>query len=290
MSVVIQDNQVRATILEHGAQPVSLYSKKDNIEYIWPADQKYWLWHAPLLFPIEGKLKNGTCYIDGQPYHMSQHGFARDQDFNIESKSENKVELSLTYSEQTLKMLPYKFKLVVIYEIVSGTLRTTYEVMNLDSKDIYFTVGSHPGFNVPLNEDEKYEDYYIELTSPYRLLPLNTDGFVDVKNPNINDKNKINITRDLFKDDALVLQFDSPNVSVSIKSRNNGHGVRVSSDNAKYWGIWSCYPKAGKFVCIEPWWGITDTVDTDQDFIHKFGNNCLGVGETYTANYKIKPF
>lgn len=290
MPVVIQDDRVRANINERGAQITSLYNKDTNIEYIWPADEKYWLWHAPILFPIEGKLKDGTCYIDGKDYHIGQHGFARDEDFDVIDQQVNKVTLVLNYSNESLKMFPYKFKLIVTYEIIDGILKTHYEVENVDDKDMYFTVGSHPGFNLPLTNDTEYDDYYVNLSLDYKSIPLDQNGFVDVKNEVSKDEKNIDLTRNLFKNDALVFDFNDQNVVIKILNHKNDHGVEVSSDNAKYWGLWSCYPKEGKFVCVEPWWGITDTVSADQDFTHKFGNNLIHPSEKFDASYNIKAF
>lgn len=290
MPVVIQDDVIRVNINEHGAQPTSLFNKKNGLEYIWPADEKYWLWHAPVLFPIEGKLKDSFCLINGEKYYIGQHGFARDQDFTVISKNKNSVVLRLDYSEDSLKIYPYKFRFEINYQVDQGKLKTKYQIINLDTQDIYFTVGSHPGFNLPLTNDTTYEDYYLHLSSSYEHIPLDKNGLVDIHNKQQGGEQNIALNRELFKNDALIFEFSNPSPQIEVRNHINKHGLRLSSDNAKYWGVWSCYPKEGKFICIEPWWGITDVVGTDQNFTHKFGNNKLKESETFTAAYEIEVF
>ena len=97
----------------------------------------YWGRQAPILFPIVGQLKNSQTQIEDKTYEMSQHGFARDMDFEEISKTENEHHYMLKYNEETLKKYPYKFELHVIYKIVENALQVTYEVKNIDNKKIY---------------------------------------------------------------------------------------------------------------------------------------------------------
>ena len=40
-----------------------------------------WPRHAPVLFPIVGRLKDDRLRHQGKSYHLPQHGFARDRRF-----------------------------------------------------------------------------------------------------------------------------------------------------------------------------------------------------------------
>lgn len=290
MSVVIENDILRVNINEHGAQITSLYNKKNDIEYIWTADEKYWLWHAPILFPIEGKLKDGICKIDGKAYHISQHGFARDNDFKVIEYNNDDVTLCLTENVETLKVFPFKFKLLVTYKLETNSLKTIYKVINTDIKNIYFTIGSHPGFNIPLTKNGKFDDYEVDFSSKYETLSLDSDGFVDENNPIKHDNTPLHISRSDFKNDALIYRFKDKMVKIGLHNSDASHGIQLSSNNAKFWGIWSTYPKDSHFICIEPWWGITDTIDTDQNFKHKFANNKLAPSEKYIASYSMKAY
>ena len=74
------------------------------------------------------------------------------------------------------------------------------------------------------------------------------------------------------------------------KSKKHGHGVSVSSNDSKALGIWSSYPAKGQFVCIEPWWSVADTIDSDQDFKHKYYTNVLKQSTEFNASFDIKVF
>lgn len=95
------------------------------------------------------------------------------------------------------------------------------------------------------------------------------------------------MTRQAFANDAHIYEFADRKASVALFDRKRTAGVRISSTNVRYWGVWSTYPAAAPFVCIEPWWGIDDTVTTDQDFTHKFANNMLAIGAKFAGDYTI---
>lgn len=61
------------------------------MEYLWNGDPKHWKRHAPLLFPIVGRLQDDQYQYDGTIYKMYQHGFARDSNFEIESQSDTQA-------------------------------------------------------------------------------------------------------------------------------------------------------------------------------------------------------
>ena len=117
MLKTLENDILRLTVDTHGAEIHSLVAKDTGIEYIWQADPNYWQRHAPILFPIVGKLKNGQYEYDGTVYRMPGHGFARDKEFEFSGQTENSLEYTLTYDEDILRMYPFKFKLTVTYTI-----------------------------------------------------------------------------------------------------------------------------------------------------------------------------
>src|SRR6201991_4843464 len=68
-----------AEVSAQGAELCSL-KNADGLEFIWQAGPQ-WPRHAPLLFPIVGRLKNDQLRHRGKTYPMKQHGFARDMRF-----------------------------------------------------------------------------------------------------------------------------------------------------------------------------------------------------------------
>ena len=135
MLKTLENDILRLTVDTHGAEIHSLVAKDTGIEYIWQADPNYWQRHAPILFPIVGKLKNGQYEYDGTVYRMPGHGFARDKEFEFSGQTENSLEYTLTYDEDTLRMYPFKFKLTVTYTINFAEVKVSWKVENLDTKE-----------------------------------------------------------------------------------------------------------------------------------------------------------
>jgi galactose mutarotase-like enzyme len=53
-------------------------------------------------------------------------------------------------------------------------------------------------------------------------------------------------------------------------------------------GIWAA--KNADFVCIEPWCGIADSVDSNQQLEHKEGINKLLAGEQFEQSWSASFF
>ena len=74
--LVIENENIRATINPLGAELVSLLKLDDNTEYMWDANPEFWGKTSPVLFPIVGGLKNDTYFYGGKEYKLPRHGFA----------------------------------------------------------------------------------------------------------------------------------------------------------------------------------------------------------------------
>mgnify|MGYP001778333925 FL=1 len=291
MTVLIENEQLRALISEHGAELTSLVEKNSSREYLWNGDAKYWKRHAPVLFPIEGKLKDDTYFVDRKEFHMTQHGFARDSEFSIVKQTPDSVMLELCSNEQTKIDYPYDFSLKITYELVGNILKTSYTVKNTGTQTMYFGLGAHPAFSTLLAAGDRFEDYVIETEPRTTLLriPLK-NSLIDPKNAYQEKCSPLEITHETFKDDALIYDLKQEKETFILKSKKHGHGVSVSSNDSKALGIWSSYPAKGQFVCIEPWWSVADTIDSDQDFKHKYYTNVLEQSTEFNASFDIKVF
>ncbi len=121
--ITLKNQYLTVLINEFGAE---LTSVKDTsgLEYIWQADPSFWKRHAPILFPIVGRLKDNQYDYQGKTYQMTQHGFARDNQFKVESQLPTKVSLVLRPTDETLAKYPFKFELRIIYELVDHQLKS----------------------------------------------------------------------------------------------------------------------------------------------------------------------
>ena len=283
----LENSEIKISVDTAGAQLKELILKKDNKDYLWHGDSKYWGRTAPVLFPIVGKLKNDSYYYKNTEYKMTQHGFARDNEFELVDQGESHLTYALEENNKTLKKYPFKFRLEIKYTIKENSLAITYTVINTDQKKIYFSIGAHPAFYWPLKEEEKKEDYYLEFekeekTSKYLLEA----GLLNNQKELLLDNQKtLKLYPEIFKDDALVFK-DLKSEKVTLKSRKSEREVEVEFKNFPYLGIWSQSEKA-PFICIEPWQGIADSIDSSGKIREKEGINKLEIGEKFKCTHTI---
>ena len=284
----LQNSLVLATFKEQGAELCSLRRKDEMFEYIWAGNPNIWGRHAPVLFPIVGRLDQNKYLLDGKEYHMSQHGFARDKMWQTAKEGTDRILFRLTSDEDTKLHYPFDFELLLEYHLENNKLTTTYRVKNTGSEQMPFSIGAHPAFNCPLLRDEEFSDYYLEFEKAETLeRQLLRHGMrTGEKTPLMNNEIQLPLRPELFEEDALVL--DGVNSTyVILKNRKNPHNVRVDFKGFPYLGIWT---KAGgaPFICIEPWNGITDIASAaGQDFRQKEGILQLNTGQQFECSYSI---
>jgi len=170
-----------------------------------------------------------------------------------------------------LQVYPFPFDLQVVYTVNNDLLTVDYIVKNTGDDQMYFSVGGHPAFKVPLTDDTSYNDYYLHFnqTEQAGRWPISKSGLIQHEPvPFLEGTQVLPLTKDLFKEDALVfkhLQSDA----VTLSSAKTTHGLTFTFAGFPYLGIWAA-PNAD-FVCIEPWCGIADSVNSDQQLAHKEG-------------------
>lgn len=245
----------------------------------------YWKRQAPILFPIVGQLKNSQTQIEDKTYEMSQHGFARDMDFEEISKTENEHHYMLKYNEETLKKYPYKFELHIMYGVSENTLTVTYKVKNIDDKTIYFGLGGHPAFNCDYSNGE-YEIAFPEQEDEIEFLKLK-DGLIDIENAeNILQDNKIWLKEDTFDNDAVIMKNIKSNKVVLQNHETNQKILEFDFTGFPYLALWS--KKGAPFVCIEPWQNTADRIDSTQIYKDKEGIIELPKDKEFECKYSIK--
>ncbi|WP_258089085.1 aldose 1-epimerase family protein [Weissella fangxianensis] len=293
MSVKLENENIIVKISEMGAELTNVTRRDTGLEYMWTADPNFWGRHAPNLFPIVGRLKGDRYKYRDKTYFMTQHGFARDNEFDLVEKTSTMARLRLVDSEETRSIYPFHFQFDIIFRLTDqDMLGVTYVVTNTDTHDIYFSVGGHPGFRVPLEEGEKFTDYYVNVDparkySRSKLVGPYLDNNLDTT---FNSDIPLRLRYDDYKNDAIILRLDSNPVSVVLAKLHESHGITMHVQDAKYLGIWTPYGKDAPFVCLEPWWGIADTVDADGIINHKYAINNLAPAQTFTGSYSLSFF
>jgi len=283
---ILENEFIKITSKPEGAELTSIESKKDGIQFLWNANPSFWGRHAPVLFPIVGKLINNQYKINDKTYELTQHGFARDMVFNVIKEEQDEITYELISNSESLSKYPFKFSLKIKYRIEGSSIYVTYEVTNTDVVSMPFSIGAHPAFNVPLLEDESFEDYYIQFEENETIETIKLEGsYRNGKRELIADNtNVLPLTRELFKDDALILEKLNKN-TISIHSKNHSSYVKVDFEGFPYVGIWTT--KTAPFVCIEPWYGIADESGPVKEMKNRLGVNNVEPNESFTCTYSI---
>jgi galactose mutarotase-like enzyme len=285
----IENEFLKITVKETGAEICSIINKKNNREYIWQADPEVWASHAPNLFPIIGALKNGKYVFNGEEYELPKHGFIRhNENIRLKEKSETQLVFELLYSEETLKVYPFKFSFRISFNLKENSLEVDHQIINLDTNAIYFSLGGHPAFNIQHFENEEIEDYSLVFDQKMDLSThlLNSEGLISSKTEGILDnEHKIRLNRNIFDRDALIFKnIDSK--KVDLVSAKNGKILSVDYSDFRDLGIWA--KPGASYVCIEPWLGMADHENTDQNLKKKEGILKLKAKNEFNASYTIK--
>ena len=285
----LENDFIKIIASNHGGELHNITGKKDNTEFLWNGNPDFWKYHSPILFPIVGKVKNGEYRVDGKTYELPQHGLARISEFETILSEKNKIAFQLNYSEDTLKVYPYKFSLIISYELIENSVKISYIVKNLDNKTINFSIGAHPGFMCPLTSTETINDYYFEFNKKENADLITLDisaGLISHNNiPYFKNENVIPLSKELFKNDALIFHNLDSNL-ISIKSKNHNKTLSMDFDGFPYIGLWSM-PTGAPFVCIEPWFGHADFVDFDGELKDKAGIEALAVDCEFNCSYSV---
>lgn len=280
----IQNDVLKITVAERGAELKSLTALNDGTEYLFDSNPTWWKYSSPILFPIVGKLVDGKYRAEGKEFALPQHGFARTSDFWLVDANANALTFALEANAVTLKVYPYRFRMEISFELIGNELKFIWKVVNVDDKPIYFSIGAHPAICCPIAYRENFTDCYLKFNKPEKSsrIPLTADGTLSRDRIPTLDGTELDLNYELFKGDALVFD-DLKSDEVSVCSRKSGKSLTIRAKNFPYWGIWTPAQGGAPFVCIEPWHGHADYDDFTGELKDKEGIHELGVGETFTT-------
>lgn len=284
----IQNSQLQLSVKQTGAEMCSLKSIKSGKEFIWGGNPKVWKGQAPVLFPIVGALKGQLFKYGEKDYNLPQHGFMRyNETVQLIDKKEYSLSFLLKSNEETLKNYPFDFEFVTTYALKENAVHIAHKVLNVSEKEMYFSLGGHPGFKCPLNDKESYSDYYLEFEHNESSKSWQLDGnLIGNKTSEVfRGGNIINLHPDIFNRGALIFK-DLKSRKIRLKSKKSEQVLTVAFDGFPFLGIWA-KPQA-EFVCIEPWLGIADGVGASQDFTQKEGIIKLAGKEKFEAAFLIE--
>lgn len=271
--IQLQSKFLKASIAEKGAELKSLCQLKSNTEFIWQGDSAYWNRSSPVLFPIVGRLLGDAYTWQGRSYSMSQHGFARDRNFEVLMQSETEARLQLTSDGNAQSVYPFSFSLTIHYQLEEDQLLVRYEIQNTGDTKMPFALGAHPGFNCPLESGLQFEDYTIrfnQLETAERHL-VNGPYFTGETEPLLENTMDLPLRYSDFgpKDAIVFKELNSTKLRLT-----SPKGVRAIEFQFDSWPFLALWTKPGPFLCIEPWTGHGDYLDhtgalEDKAHMHK---------------------
>lgn len=287
MNTIIENDELKLEISTFGAEIQQIINKKNSRNYLWNGDKTFWGRRAPVLFPFVGAVRNKEYEYDGKKYAMGQHGFARDMEFELIDTNVDSAIYELKSNEETMEKYPFEFCLKIEYELLKNSIKVKWIVENKDDKNMYFSIGAHPAFLVPV---ELRNDCFMKFDNTLELKNTGLkNGLADKNNTQngiiITDNGYLRLDKDLFKYDALIFENNQiKEVSLCMPDKTEYITVKFNSPLV---GIWSPYKENCPFVCIEPWYGRCDHIGFNGNLSEREWQQQLDSNEIFNAEYQI---
>ena len=147
-----------------------------------------------------------------------------------------------------------------------------------------FSIGAHPAFALP----NKFENYSLEFEKQESLnYYLLENNLISNKTESLSLKDKkIPLNYELFQNDALIFKtLKSKSLTIL---ENNKPLLKVNFENFPSLGIWTKID--APFLCIEPWFGYSDTTESSGNLFEKEGIQVLEADETFKSKFSIEIF
>lgn len=277
---------ISISVNSFGAELSSL--RRGDTEYLWDADPAFWKRHSPVLFPIVGSVCDGVFRVDGKEYPMGQHGFARDMEFRLVSKSSDEIFYELCSTPETLAKYPFEFRLTIGYRLKGASVEVIWKVENPLDKAMPFQIGAHPAFFYPQYNPETSNRGSFTLndgTGKMEYILIGGAACADVDH-RYESEAVIPLTPDSFNHDAFI--FDRSQVKKVTLNAPDGTPWLALSFDAPLVGLWSPNGKNAPFVCVEPWYGRCDRMGFKGEFADRDEVQILPAGAEFEASYTIE--
>lgn len=281
----IKNEYYTITVSNKGAELVSVKGA-DGYEYIWQqTKEEFWGDHAPLLFPVCGRILNSKYTYRGKDYKMNFHGFARDFEFAIASKEGSHITMTLSSNEETKKIYPFDFTLVANYELRGKDIIFTFTVTNKSSEELPYMFGWHPGFSLPCDTGVDIESFKLDLSvDRVNWYPLQNGPFVCPvgRDYPLTDGAYRLCEKEIYENDTMI--FTGHKNSLKMSAEGSSYSLDFEwSENMPYLCVWKEPDNSAKFVCIEPWSDVPADGITPENFeTRKMRRLPKGESESYT--------
>ena len=289
MFCTIKNKFLSVTVAAKGAELQSIRDASGT-EYLWQGDPAYWSGRALNLFPYVARLSDGKYLLDGNQYEMGIHGFAPYSVFSLVKQEPERMVWELTDNTEVYQQYPRHFAFRIMYNLHANCLDVTFEVENKDDRVMYFGLGGHPGFNVPLVPGVSFDEYRLRFHEKCRPRRV---GFTKNKLRSGNDVpfvlkdgNILPLRHALFDEDAIVLKEMAR--KITLETDKDAHSVTVTYPDMPYLGIWHCPHSDAPYVCIEPWCSLPSCDGEIATFEKQTDLLRVEPGECYKNHWSIQ--
>ena len=282
----ITNGILTVTVAERGCELQSITANGN--EYMHDGSPRFWPKKAPIMFPICGRFFDGKYIYRGKEYEMNTHGFARNMDFSLTENSGSQMSFVLESNAQTKESYPFDFIFTVTYVLDKNRLNVIYNVTNTDSKDIYFALGGHPAFVLPLGNEGKFEDCLLEFSEPCQAKRVDfspTSFRTGNDSLYCGELKKIALDHSLFDSSAIFLYDTSK--SVTLRSSKSARSIRIDFEDFKYIGFWHIAKTQANYLCIEPWTSLPSYDGKIEDIEQKEDMQILSPNQSFEIGYSI---
>ena len=289
---VLENEFLKVSVADAGAELSSVIDKESGLERLHDANPEIWNRHAPILFPFVGRVVGGTYRIGEKEYEMkTQHGFARDTEFEFVEADANHVVHRLVATDDTRKIYPYEFELLVTHELDKENprlLNVKWEVKNKGEDKMYYFIGGHPAFTTVEADPMAKEEYYLEFVGCDSIEYFGIHSETAFATPNETKTLALDNGFLKFHEDVYItLLFDNYNFDkVRICRPDKTPYVTMECSQFTSYGIWA--KKNGNFICLEPWAGRTDDHGFTGTIDEKIGVNTVEAGECSKIQHSIE--
>ena len=286
MIITLKNDRLTVDIDTLGAE-MQAVTGADGTQYLWGGDAAYWGNRATNLFPHVGRLTDQAYTVGGKRYQMGIHGFLRHMETEAKQVTATHALFEMRDTPDTLAQYPFPFVMGVDYRLAGDTLHILYRVRNTGDDTMYFGVGGHPGFRVPLEEGLAFEDYALAFEGQSRRWLLSdTYTMTGETVPYPMAEGVLPLRHDLFDQDAIILENEGR--QARLYSGKGRRAVTLRHPQMPYLGLWHKPHSDAPYVCLEPWvslparHGVVEAFETQPGLVH------LAAGDNYENAWSIQ--
>ena len=223
---------------------------------------------------------------------MGRHGFAKRSEFTVLTAGKDHVTLHIEDTEESRKIYPFAFRFDVSYVLEGNTLVVVYATENMDNKTMFFGLGGHPGFRVPLEAGKEFTDYRLTFAQPCQPSQvLLSDSYMlsghEAAYPLENGVD-LPLRHELFDHDAIILKNFAR--SLTLSAGEGTRGLTLTCPKMRYMGIWHQPKTDAPYVCLEPWVSLPSRENVVEDLSQQFDLISLAPRQRYENRWTVTIF